>query len=315
MELKRLNCHTEIFLWRFFVHSILVTIPITPEPVLRAFAQLTGRVAFSLSGKRRKLAVSNLASAFKHEKSPLEITTIARQVFCEIALNTVDAAIFFLKKPDINRALSEYISVEGTEYMDEALKAGKGVICVSAHFGNFMIMSLRLSLMGYPCNTILKDRINPVVSEIWQDLRRKVGINWIPARPRIRAVSGSLKWLKKGGILFLYADQHKKDGVDVTFFNRPAGTVEGPAMFHLRTGAPLLCAFIVRTGDKNYKIVITPPIDIQQSGDRDADVHAVTQAYTAVIEAFIRKYPEQWWWPHKRWAKNIPSLSDPEDIL
>jgi KDO2-lipid IV(A) lauroyltransferase len=194
--------------------------------------------------------------------------------------------------------------VEGAEYLDEALKNKKGVICVGAHLGNFLLLALRLSLKGYPCNMIVKDADNPVVAEIWHNLMRGAGVQWIPARPRIRAVSDSLKWLRNGGILFFYADQHKKDGVYVEFFGRPAGTVEGPALLHLKTGATILCAFIIRLGRKKHKIVITPPIPATKTGNREEDVHQITQAFTKTIEDFIRRYPEQWWWPHKRWKKN-----------
>jgi KDO2-lipid IV(A) lauroyltransferase len=158
--------------------------------------------------------------------------------------------------------------------------------------------------MGYPCSTVIKDSDEPAVAKIWQDIRHEVGMQWIPARPRIKAVSESLRWLKKGGILFLYADQNKSDGVYVDFFDRPAGTVEGPAMLHLRTGAEILCAFIIRQGRREHKIMITPPIKVEKTGNREEDVYQVTNAFTKAIEDFVRQYPEQWWWSHKRWKRN-----------
>jgi Lauroyl/myristoyl acyltransferase len=100
-----------------------------------------------------------------------------------------------------------------------------------------------------------------------------------------------------------YADQHKSDGVSVEFFGRLARTVEGPAVLHLKTGATILCAFIIRLGRKKHKIVITPAIPAAKTGNREKDVHQITQAFTKTIEDFVRQYPEQWWWPHKRWKK------------
>ena len=115
---------------------------------------------------------------------------------------------------------------------------------------------------------------------------------------------GLYERLRSGGVLFLYADRNESEGVYVEFFNRPAGTVEGPAILHLRTGAPMLCAFIVRLGWKKHKIIITPPIPVKRTGNREEDVYQITKTYTKIIEDFVRQYPEQLWWPRKRWKRN-----------
>ena len=304
MKNERLKKKAERVAARLCIYLLSIVVKIFPEAILFRFSHFFGNASFLLASKRRKRAFENLTSAFKNEKSSQEIRKIAKQVFRGIALDGVATALFLLKQADIKKRLIEDISVEGTGYLDEALKNKKGVICVSAHFGNFMLMTLRLSLMGYPCNLIVKQADNPVVAEIWQNMMKGACIRWIPARPRIKAVSGSMRWLKSGGILFLLADQNKNDGVYVEFFNRPAGTVEGPAVLHLKTGATVLCAFIIRLGRSKHKIVITPPIPVKKTGNREEDVYQITEAFTKTIEDFVRRYPEQWWWPHKRWKKN-----------
>jgi Kdo2-lipid IVA lauroyltransferase/acyltransferase len=296
---------TERLAGRILTYFLMIIVKSVPEIMLYRFSQLLGNASFFLADKRRNRTFENLTIAFKNEKSSQEIKRMAKQVFCEIAEGGVDTAIRLLKDAAIQKTLIQDISVEGAEYLDEALKNKKGVICVGAHFGNFLLLALRLALKGYPCNMIIKDADNPVVAEIWHNLMRGAGVQWIPARPRIKAVSDSLKWLRNGGILFFYADQHKSDGVYVEFFGRPAGTVEGPALLHLKTGATILCAFIIRLGRKKHKIVITPPIPATKTGNRQEDVYQITKAFTKTIEDFVRQYPEQWWWPHKRWKKNI----------
>jgi len=296
---------TEKLAARILTYFLKIIVKPIPETMLYGFSQILGNVSFLLNDKRRERTFENLEIAFKNEKSSQEIKRMAKQVFHEIAEAGADTVIRLLKDGDRQKKLIQDISIEGAEYLDEALKNKKGVICVGAHFGNFLLLALRLSLQGYPCNMIVKDADSPVVAEIWHNLMRGAGIPWIPARPRFKAVADSLKWLRKGGILFFYADQHKKGGgVHVEFFGRPAHTVEGPAMLHLKTGATVLCAFIIRLGRKKHKIVITPPIPAPQTGNREEDVHQITQAFTKTIEEFVRKYPEQWWWPHKRWKKN-----------
>ncbi|RLE45059.1 hypothetical protein DRJ25_06145 [Candidatus Woesearchaeota archaeon] len=298
MKKNRLNPKKVNAGWRFIIRPVLVGIKFLPDTVLYLFSEIVGNCAFFLSGNTRRKAIQNLTTVFRHEKSLWEIRKISRQVFCGIARDVVSTGIYSLKKNRRGKALTENVRVEGTEYLDEALKKGKGVICVSAHFGNFMIMTLRLSQMGYACNMIVKDSNIPGEDKIWQHIRTQAGLAWIPARPRFRAAAQALKWLKKGGVLFLYADRNKK-GVRVTFFDRPAGFFKGPAVFHLRTGADLLCAFNVRQGRKKHKIIITPPITVQKTGDFDKDIYQITQAYAHVIEKFVREHPEQWWWPHR----------------
>jgi KDO2-lipid IV(A) lauroyltransferase len=306
MEHKRVKEKTDHFFERLFYHFFLLVIKILPETVLYLFSQMAGNLAYFLAGKRRKLAIRNLTIAFKHEQSPHEIKKTARQVFCEIAWSWFEIFILAIKKADISKALAENISIEGLEYLDAALKNKKGIICISAHIGNFMMLATKLTRMGYPCKTIVKNRKTLFGKQYLQDLQKKGGMELISARPRIRAASESLKCLKKGKILIIYSDQNrKKDGVSVNFFNHPALTVKGPAMFHLRTGADILCAFIIRQGRTKHKLIITPPLAVKKTGSREKDVWLITQAYTSIIEDVIRQYPKQWWWPHKRWAKNI----------
>jgi Kdo2-lipid IVA lauroyltransferase/acyltransferase len=306
MEHKRDSEKADIFFERLFYQFFLFVIKIFPETALYFFSQIVGNLTYFLAGKRRKMAIKNLTIAFKNEQSAKEIKKTARKVFCEIAWSWFELFILIIKKPDINKTLSENISVEGIKYLDAALKNNKGVIFIGAHFGNFVLLTTKLSWMGYPLKTIDKNRRTLFGAEYWYDIQKKLIINSISARPRIRAVSESLRWLKKLNVLFLYADQNrKKDGVSVDFFNRPALTVRGPAMFHLRTGADILCAFIVRLDRTKHKIIITPPLNVEKTGNLEEDVRRITQAYTNIIEDVVRRYPQQWLWPHKRWAKNI----------
>jgi KDO2-lipid IV(A) lauroyltransferase len=304
MDYKRFKERTERATGWFLTCLLRIFIKSVPEILLYRCAHVLGSVSFFWADKRRRRALENLTYAYQNEKSSQEINRLAKQVFYEIAEAGVDTAIRLLKDADLQKTLLQDITVEGAEYLDEALKNKKGVICIGAHFGNFVLIARRLSLMGYPCNMIIKDADNPVTAEIWHILMRGAGIQWIPARPRIKAVSDSLKWLRNGGVLFLYADQHKHDGVYVEFFGRPAGTVEGPALMHLKTDATMLCAFMIRTGRKKHKIIITPPITPPRTGNREEDMYRITSAFTKIIEDFVRRYPEQWWWPHKRWKRD-----------
>jgi len=303
MKNMGLKKRTERLAARILTYFGMIIVKSVPDVMLDRFSQILGNAFFLLSDKRRTRTIKNLTFVYGGEKSSEEITRLAKRVFYEIAEAAVETAIRFFKDADLQKGLLQDISIEGAQYLDEALKTKKGVICISSHFGNFLFLARRLSLIGYPCNIVIKDSDNAVAAEIWHILMRKAGIQWIPARPRTKAVSDSLKWLKDGGILFLFADQKKHGGVKVTFFNHQSGTVEGPALLHLRTGAEVLCAFMIKLGRKKHKIFFTPQIAVKKSGNREEDVYQITQAFQKTLEAFIRQYPEQWWWPWRRIMK------------
>jgi KDO2-lipid IV(A) lauroyltransferase len=148
---------------------------------------------------------------------------------------------------------------------------------------------------------IVRDANDPVVNELWYDVLNKIGASSISDKPRHEAVSLSIKQLKANKGLCLFCDQNKTDGVYVDFFGLPAGTVEGPALLAHRLRSPVLCAFIIRKALFKHKIVIIPLLDIEYTDNRQSDIKNITKRYTKIIEDFVRKYPNQWWWVHNRW--------------
>jgi len=308
MNQKDLKEKTELLAGRVGMYLSSLVVKALPEAMLFRLSQVVGDVVFYSARKRRSRTIENLSFVFRNEKSAQEIRKMAKHVFREVAQYVAETAVFVLKRTDDDKRLIENISIEGAEHLDGALENKKGVICVSAHFGNIMMVTPRLSLAGYPCTMIANLGDNPVVAEMWRHMMTDAGMEWIPGESKIKAVSGSMRWLRNNGILFLYADRNQSDGVYVHFFNRPAGTVEGPALLHVRTGAPILCAFMVRLSGRKYKIIINPPIRFKATGNAKDDVHAITQAFTTITEDFAKRHPEQVWWFRKRWRKHTDRL-------
>jgi KDO2-lipid IV(A) lauroyltransferase len=294
---------------RYFIKYSMYLVKWLPECLLYPFSRFMGYLGFWAVPKYRKITLNNLSESFK-EKTPSEIRKIAIESYCEITWGAVEIIKLALDK-NVHQKLRDLVDIEGAEYLDNELKKGKGLICISAHFGNFTIMTTRLTLQGYPFNLVMRFADDEAVAEMWKDVMRNVGIKAISARPRRKAVVESLRWLRENKPLCLHSDQNKTNGVYVDLFGRPAGTVEGPARLHLRTGAPIVCGFIVREDLHHHKIIITPPLDIKLTGDDEKDIFNITQAFTKVIEKFVRKYPQQWWWMHDRWkgARRLNKLS------
>ena len=302
---------------RYFVYFSLFIINTLPEKILYYYAKFIARCAFIFYRKYRRLALNNLKRAFNNRKSEAEINKIVKELFHQIAWGATEITLVCKLNSRANKRIKENITIEGEEFLSKAVSKGKGVICVSAHFGNFSLISHRLQLAGFSTNMVVRDANDPVVAKIWDNILENIGINFIPARPTYKAVSNSLKWLREGNVLILFADQNKTTGIYVDFFNRPAGTVEGPALLSMRTGAPILCAFIIRLSKDKHKIVITPPLEIEQTGDETKDIYNITSAYTKVIEDFVRQYPDHWWWVHDRWKgmKKLKNVSNDELLI
>jgi KDO2-lipid IV(A) lauroyltransferase len=122
---------------------------------------------------------------------------------------------------------------------------------------------------------------------------------------RGNAAKPVIQRLKAGKVVAMLPDQKSED-VWVPFFGRLSGTVAGPAIIALRTGAPLVPCFCVRQPDDTHRIVVMPEIDTTATGDQQADVERIMTEVNAAIESVVRKYPDQWLWLHDRWRDQAP---------
>ena len=288
---------------RFFLFTSFAIIKILPERLFYHFALALGNLAYYILNKHRTLVVDNLKRAFGNSKTKAEYQRIAKEVFRQIALGGCETVITILYKH--REQIKDEIKVQGLENLQKALKKGKGVIALSAHFGSFTQMCVRLSQEDFSFKTVIRDPDDEVVTEFFIKLRKRLNVEFISARPRNVCVKNSLEYLHQNGVLCLMADQSKSGGILVKFFGQLVATVAGPAVMALRTGAPIVPLFIIREGRASHKIVIHPSLEIPLIGDNDKDIFKISQKFTNIIEDYARRYPEQWWWVHQRW-KHAP---------
>jgi Kdo2-lipid IVA lauroyltransferase/acyltransferase len=189
---------------------------------------------------------------------------------------------------------------------------GRGVIVVSGHIGNWEIGAAIMAVRGYPVAAIAKRASNPLFYRRIQAARRRLGVSVIDFEGATRP---TLQALRDGSIVAFAADQHAGPaGVVVPFFGRPAATYRGPAVLALRTGAPMLVSVPLRLDDGTYELRLEP-VDTTPSGDMEADVLRVTAAYTARLEQWVREYPEQYLWHHRRWRALEPAEQVTSDAV
>ena len=280
-----------------------------PYPAVRFFTRVFTALGFRLAVRQRKIAVESLSVAFGKEKTQADIQRITRECFENLGRGMIEL-IYFMAHPEM---IKEKVFFEGKEHLDEALAGKNGVIAVSAHFGNFPLMLLRLAQEGYKTNAIIRPARDEKIEEYFFGLRSKLGLNTIYSHPRKTCVDTSLKVLRNNEFLFIPLDQNfgSGAGVFVDFFGQKAATATGPVVFAMRTKSPILPVFTVRQND-THKILIEPPIFLQEGKDDKETIFINTSRITQIIERYIRQYPEEWGWMHRRW-KSRPAGGVPEE--
>jgi len=272
-------------------------IKFTPEGFLYVLADFIARVGYYIAGRHRRIALNSLTIAFGREKNRQEIKKIAKDSFRSMAKSAVEM-LFFVERPSL---VKDKVRIEGKAYLDRALSEGKGLIVVSAHFGNFPLMLTRFAQLGYKTNAIIRHMRDEKVDEFFLKKRTTLNITTIYSVPRRGCIEESLKSLRRNELLFIQMDQNfGTGGIFVDFFGMKAATATGPAVLAARTKAPILPAFIIRDKDNLLKIIIEPPLHIEDADNAEV-VQKTIQRITGIIENYIRRYPEEWGWIHRRW--------------
>lgn len=271
---------------------------IVPLSFLYQFANCMGFLGYHLAFKHRKIAIESLTMAFGKEKTHAEIERIAQECFKTMASAAVEF-FMFMRFPE---RIRKFVQIEGLVHLDEALSKGKGVVAVSAHFGSFPLLLSRLALEGYKINSVMRHMRDQQLDLLFEKKRDAMHVGSIYTQPRRECVNQSLGVLRENEILFVQMDQNfGTGGVFVEFFGVKAATATGPIIFSMRTGAPIVPMFIYRLGGARHKIVIEPAIEMEEMGSRDANILRMVEKLTVLIEQYIRKYPHEWGWIHKRW--------------
>lgn len=281
---------------------------VMPLSFLYGFARFLGRIGYRLARSHRRVAIESLTMAFGAEKSKAEIEAIAQGCFCTMASTAIEF-FMFMRHPE---RIREFVTIEGQEHLEAALKKGCGVVALSAHFGSFPLLLSRLAMEGYRTHSVLRHMRDPGLDKLFEAKRDRMGVGSIYTQPREACVSLSLKALRSNEIVFVQLDQNfGTGGVFVDFFGVKAATATGPIIFSLRTGAPIVPMFIHRVDGPRHKIVIFAPIELEADGDKDLVLLNAVQDFTTLIEEYIRKYPHEWGWIHKRWKARPKRASAP----
>lgn len=271
-----------------------------------------GRLGYRFAGGLRRVAHRNLEIAFP-EKSIEERERIARASFENLGRVLSELTHFPDATRDTLRGLIEFQfdskeSLESPERMafEAERDKGRGVLLIGPHLGNWEVGVFAYSAFREPLTYLARALDNPKIEDLTVRLRSRFGNRAINKN---NSITSAMRILREGGVLGVLPDVNvlPRDGVFVPFFGRLACTTSGVAMMAMRTNAmivPMCCVWNPTT--KKYNVYYGGLVEATNTGDRHRDVVETTAAFTAEMEKFIRAFPEQWLWIHKRWKVRPP---------
>ncbi len=303
MDSKKIRTSINRFFGWFGLTLCSLIIKVMPESSLYGFAGGIARLGYIIARKQKKIAFETLDMAFGSQKSPEEKERIVKDCFTFLAKAAVEL-LFLMDRPEV---LKKRVQLIGEENIDACLTRGKGVILVSAHFGNFPLMMARLALSGYKTAGIMRPMRDERVENFFLAKRNRLNVKTVYSQPRKACVDESIRALRDNWLLFIPIDQNfGTGGVFVEFFGKKAATATGPVVLAKRTGAGLVPCFILRQPDDTHKIIFEPALSLEEGSDDEETAVINIQKLTGIIETYIRRYPAEWGWIHRRW-KTKPS--------
>ncbi len=262
---------------------------------------ILGNIGYLAFPRHRRIALEGLGIAFPQQALKTR-KSLARNFFIFISQSALEL-LYFLQNLDYLR----HIRIEGAANLDRALKKGRGVIILTAHLGNFPLMSLKLAKQGYSVYFVTRPMRDERAGDHLYELRSRAGVKTIFSYPRKECVSGIIKALGNNEIVVMQMDQNfGTGGVWVKFFGKLAATPVGPIVLALRTKAAVVPAYIYREGTGQHCIKIFPDEELSIRDDKDETVLINTIKFTRLIEGWVKKATFQWGWIHRRW-KSRPS--------
>ena len=274
--------------------SLLMLVRLLPYGAMRPMGRQIGNLMHRLDHRHRWVALNNLQLALP-DVAPEERARLAKRCFQHFGEMVLDN----LALPRFDAvALCRLLTLEDWENLDRAEAAGRGVLIISAHFGNWEVLAHPMAIYRGGMHMVARTPDNPLLADDLRRMRERFGNRVIPKRRSGRRI---LQALREGGKVVIVMDQrvHPNEGIEVPFFGHGAITTPLPAKLSLRTGAPAVPMFAYPRAGGGFRVVARPPIEPEGSGPEA--IAALTARYNAAIEAEVRRDPEMWLWMHERW--------------
>jgi KDO2-lipid IV(A) lauroyltransferase len=273
-----------------------------PRLLSRAAAISLGWMVYLLHARLRRVGMRNLAMALP-EKSRREHARILRGEFTSLGRQLAEVCQFpRYTKENVGRV----VVYDGFENYERAAARGKGVLFLTAHFGGWELSAFVHSLHGHPMHVVVRNLDNVYLDRLIDRYRSMYGNTTVSKDNFVR---GLLEAMKAGEVVGLLMDTNMTppQGVFVNFFGIPACTASGLARIALRTDAAVVPGFTIWDPVlRKYRLRFDPAVNLVRTGDDEKDIVTNTQVFTKITEDYVRRYPEQWLWVHRRWKTRPP---------
>ncbi|MGC1452880.1 MAG: lysophospholipid acyltransferase family protein [Candidatus Sulfotelmatobacter sp.] len=268
-----------------------------PRPLARAFAIGIAQLVYLLHFRLRQVGMRNLEMVFP-EKSVAERKRILWGEFTSLGRQLAELCQF----PKYTQEnIDDVVVYDGLENYERAYARGRGVLFLTAHFGGWELSAFTHSLHGHWLHVVMRPMDNPYLDRLLQHYRTLHGNKTVDKDDFVRGLLAAMKAGETVGIL-MDTNMTPPQGIFVDFFGIPACTASGLARIALRTDAAVVPGFTIwDPARRKYRLRFDPALELIRTGDLEADIGANTQMFTKVIEDYVRKYPDQWLWVHRRW--------------
>ena len=275
---------------------------ILPRPLARATGIGLAWVVYLLHVRLRQVGMRNLTMVFP-EKSEAERARILRGEFASLGRQLAEVCQF----PRYTRENVEQVVVyDGLENYQNAYARGKGVLFLTAHFGGWELSAFTHSLHGHWMHVVVRAMDNVYLDRLIRQYRTMHGNQIVEKDDFVRGLLAAMRAGEVVGIL-MDTNMTPPQGIFVDFFGIPACTASGLARIALKTNAAVVPTFTIWDADLGkYRLRFDPAVELVRTDDLEADIKTNTQRFTSIIEEYVRKYPEQWLWVHRRWKTRPP---------
>ncbi len=263
-----------------------------------AFVGGLGWRPFAIRADRVERAIRACFPEFDDER----VRRTARESYRGLGRVTIESMV--LSRAGREAVLGAFVEPVGWDVLERAYARGKGVVLVSGHLGNWELSAAYMAMRGIAVDAIAMHMANPLSDDFFRRTRERLGISVVFDDEAVRRIPRAFKQGRAVGFL---SDQ-AAGGLAATFvpfFGRPARTPRGAAVFALRGDLPIVFLVAIRQPDGRYQCHYEE-VPLVKTGEREHDVDATVLAYTQTLERFVRRFPEQYFWQHRRWKRQPP---------
>jgi len=279
-------------MWKYIallvVYKTLAWLPVWPA---YAIARAVGDLSYLFQARSRRHVKDNMRHVLGPSADEKEVSRATREVFRNVTRYYAD--LIRLPRIDPHRLLEQGLNVHGLENLKNALAQGKGVVLVSAHYGNPELTVQALAAIDVYAYVLTEPLQPRQLSDLTHRLRSTHGHIYRPVS--MSSVKGALRYLRQGKLVAILCDRDiQKTGQLLPLCGCPARFPVGAAMLAVRTGAQVVPAFSQRRGPGRNEVWIEPPLSLERTGDEEHDVRAITEKILARFEEYLRRDPGQW---------------------